>query len=365
MLLTQPRPCSLVAGSVRCLQIPIHVPFAISRETLHDAQIVLIELRDAHGLKGLGECAPFPSLTGDTKAVAASMALQLVEEIRGLTVVQAMQRLRAMKAEVTKQSITAYVGLEGALWDLYARQQGVSLAQLWGRADREYLDTDITLPLMKPTDVAGFWDLYGPHAFPIIKVKVSGRVDDDLALIHALRDLIPDRVRLSLDGNQGFTVDQALKLVGRLAASGCQPLFFEQPLPADDTLGQIRLQAQSPIPLCADETVKTKEDAQRVIDQKMAGMINIKIMKSGIEESLAIIDLASRAKLPLMIGGMLESEVAMGLSLQIACSTGAIQHIDLDTPFFFKQRVTTASPWHQTSARLRLPEGPGHGLTAI
>ena len=63
-----------------------------------------------------------------------------------------------------------------------------------------------------------------------------------------------------------------------------------------------------------------------------------------------------------MIGGMLESEIAMGTSLQLACGLGGIQHFDLDTPFFFKKFVCEESPWHRGRAELIRPSGPGHGL---
>ncbi len=124
----------------------------------------------------------------------------------------------------------------------------------------------------------------------------------------------------------------------------------------------MRLAQKLPIPVCADETVRSHKDLQRLLELGLKPIVNIKIMKSGIEDSLRIIALAQRAACPLMIGGMLESEVAMGLSLQMACATEAITFADLDTPFFFKERVTQNSPWHACRAELQLPDGYGHGL---
>src|SRR5690606_38752680 len=92
-------------------------------------------------------------------------------------------------------------------------------------------------------------------------------------------------------------------------------------------------------------------------------IINIKIMKSGIEEALRIMQVARAAGIELMIGGMLESEVAMGTSLQLAAGTGLVRYADLDTPFFLKEPVTRQSPWHARCARLRRPAGPGHAMS--
>ncbi len=356
---------SLVSGGVRCLSIPIHVPFTISRESLAEAQIALVELQNGEGLRGLGECAPFPSLTYDTVGGASKLALQILDEIRSLDSQRALAHLRGLREEIVSQSITAYVGVESALWDLTAREAGVSLASLWGAGREKALSTDITLPIMAPEGVGEFWDLFAGHGFPIVKVKVSGHLEQDLALIDALLRVLPKGVELTLDGNQGYELDAALRLVDALAARDCRPLFFEQPLPEDDHQGLARLSSKLSIPVCVDETVRTLADAQKVIEEKLAHMINVKIMKSGIEEALAIIACARKAQIPLMIGGMLESEVAAGISLQMALGTDAISFADLDTPFFFKQRVAKNSAWDQANARLEMPKGPGHGMEAL
>jgi len=353
---------ALISSALYPLNIPIHVPFTISRESLATAHIILVELTNEDGLKGLGECAPFPSLTRDTMTSAAAVARGLLDEIHGCTTQKAFERLRKLKHEAVAQSITGFVGVEGALWDLYARELQRPLTQVWGAGRQTRLMTDITLPIMEPDSVQGFWEIYRSFDFSTIKVKVSGHVDQDLEMIRALTQVVPAETLYILDGNQGFTVANAEALVKRLKMLHVHPLFFEQPLPEDDFTGLSRLSQKLTIPVCADETVRTHKDLQRLLELGLKPIVNIKLMKSGIEESLRLIALAQRSGCPLMIGGMLESEVAMGLSLQMACGTEAVTYADLDTPFFFKERVTQESPWHACRAELHLPEGYGHGL---
>jgi L-alanine-DL-glutamate epimerase-like enolase superfamily enzyme len=353
---------AVVSSALHPLNIPIHVPFTISRESLPAAQIILVEIRNEDDLVGLGESAPFPSLTGDTMSSAANVARGLLEEIHGCTTQKAFARLRKLKPEAVAQSITGFVGVEGALWDLHARELGRALTQVWGAGEQACLETDITLPIMEPHAIQGFWDIYQSYGFNLIKIKVSGQVSEDLDMIRELKHVVPPGTRCILDGNQGFTVAHAETLVSKLKSLDIQPLFFEQPLPEDDLPGLVRLAQKLPIPICVDETVRSHKDLQRLLELGLKPIVNIKIMKSGIEDSLRIIALAQRSACPLMIGGMLESEVAMGLSLQMACATEAITYADLDTPFFFKERVTENSPWHPCSAILRVPNGPGHGL---
>jgi L-alanine-DL-glutamate epimerase-like enolase superfamily enzyme len=323
----------------------------------------LIQITDDNGLTGIGEASPFPTLTGDNINGVLPVAEEILDHLTEMNALAALRYLRTIREETFMSSPSAYVGVEMALWDLYGKQLGVSLAGIWGGRMFDKVTTDITMPIMAPNMVADFWALYKDHAFEVIKIKVSGHVSDDVDMIEALFKVVSRSTQVTLDGNQGYRLDNAKSLLSRLGELGTTPLFFEQPLPADDWEGLKALQDSTGIPVCLDETIMTPEDAIRVVREKTASMINLKIMKSGIEETSRIIAIARSAGIALMIGGMLESEIAMGCSLQLACGFGGIQHFDLDTPFFLKKFVCEDSPWHANSARLVRPAGAGLGLS--
>src|SRR5262245_33542010 len=90
------------------------------------------------------------------------------------------------------------------------------------------------------------------------------------------------------------------------------------------------------IPVCADESVRSLEDARRAIKKRLAPVINIKIMKSGVLHAHKIARLAQYHGVKLMIGGMMESSIAMTASAHLAAGLGGFDYIDLDTPFFIK-----------------------------
>lgn len=355
-------PSPIVTSRIVPYKIPVHVPFAIATQTLSYAEGAYIEVTNDQGQVGLGEGAPFPALTKDNAHTCVSHARELLAAVQNHTPQDALRYLASIKQESMGYSRTAFVGVESALWDLLAKEKGLPLAKLWGSAGLTTLTTDITLPIMPPEQVGPFWRQFADYEFPIVKIKVSGHVSSDLDLVLETSRLTGPSVAITLDGNQGYSLANARVFVERLIHLGLRPLFFEQPLPADDGHGLASLTANLPIPVCVDETVETADDARRVARDRLAHMINLKIMKSSIAETLAIVDVARHAHLQLMIGGMLETEVAMGISLQLACGRGAITHVDLDTPFFMTRPSTEASPWHPRSARLLCPKSPGHGL---
>lgn len=356
---------TITTVAVRARSLPVNVPFAISKETLTTADVILIALTDSDGHTGIGECAPFPTLTYDTAPVAEEVARSIVPALTGLTVDEAFARLAVARRDLAKRSVTALVGIETALWDLEARQLGRPLASLFGTAGLAAATTDVTLPIMPAAAVKGFWRAFRDHGFDVVKIKVSGNVSSDLDLVRALLAERPAGAAFTLDGNQGYSLENAVRILEALARDGKAPQFFEQPLPEDDWAGLARLSAATPVPVCLDETVRSAADAERAANEKTARIINLKVMKSGLREVRRITEAAKKAGLELMIGGMLETEVTMTASLHFACGTGAVSYFDLDTPFFLTERVTATSPWHRASAQLALPSGHGLGLELL
>ena len=86
--------------------------------------------------------------------------------------------------------------------------------------------------------------------------------------------------------------------------------------------------------VAADETVTTAADARRVVAERSAQVINIKLMKAGVAEALEIAAVAKGAGLALMIGGNVESILAMTVSACFAAGQGGFTFADLDTPMF-------------------------------
>lgn len=339
---------------VSLFESPIVVPFAISRETKDTARIVIIRLADEQGRQGLGEASPFVSLTGDTAEVAFAEAMRLKDELQHRPFGAARARLDEIYADSRRRSATAVVGFEMAFFALAAQRQGRPLWQVFGPGPRRSYLTDITLPILPPAGIERFWAHFASYEFPVIKIKVSGNVAADLDMISTFYRIVGREIAFSLDGNQGFDVGGSLKLLDGLQAMGRSPLFFEQPLPAEDWSGLAALTRRSTTPICLDETVKSCADLRKAKELGAGGMINLKVMKAGLAETERMVHEAQRLGLKLMIGGMLESEIAMGVSLQLVNGTGLIEHLDLDTPFFFERHPTPQSPWHAKKATLDL-----------
>ena len=155
-----------------------------------------------------------------------------------------------------------------------------------------------------------------------------------VAFIHGLLGAKMARFRLRLDGNQGYTAKTFLAFVDFLQKMRVPIELFEQPLPRDAFKGLAYIKERCPIPIILDETILTVEDARRAVDHNLCHGINIKIAKSGIGESMKLLELARRHRMKLMAGCMIETMVGLSAAVFFAAGTGAFDFIDLDAVHF-------------------------------
>jgi L-Ala-D/L-Glu epimerase len=97
------------------------------------------------------------------------------------------------------------------------------------------------------------------------------------------------------------------------------------------------LGAESGWSVAADESVASAADARRVARPGAAQVINVKLMKAGIAEALEVVQVARAEGLGLMIGGNVESILAMTASACFASGLGGFAYADLDTPLFLAE----------------------------
>ncbi len=233
----------------------------------------------------------------------------------------------------------AVAAFESALLCALAAEAGTDLAGWLGGAARR-LETDITLSAWNdPRLTAEAAAEAAKAGFRVLKIKVGGRLKDDLARVRAARAAAP-RARLILDGNQGFTPRGALRFVETVLREGARVELLEQPTPKGDLAGLAFTAKRCPVPVAADESVATPEDAARAAEAGVSA-INIKLAKSGISRGLEIAAVARAAGLPLMIGCMAETARGLAASVHFALGTGFFRWADLDSDLLLVENAAT------------------------
>jgi L-alanine-DL-glutamate epimerase-like enolase superfamily enzyme len=347
---------------VEPLDIALEKPFGIAGGAQTRAENVLVTVELADGTRGHGEAAPFPAFNGETQARAIAAVNAARPVVEGADV-RAYRAIAAAIQPLVQGAGSARCAIETAVLDALTKQAGLPLWAFFGGAELS-LSTDITITVGSIAEARAEATAFTKQGFSRLKVKIgAGSIDDDRARVVAIHEAAPG-AGLILDGNGGLTAPAAIALVRSLDALGIKPILLEQPVPGDDWEGLARVSREAGIPVAADESAGSAADALRIARAGAAQVINIKLMKSGVVEALAIAEIARAAGLGLMIGGMVEATLAMSMSACFAAGLGGFAFVDLDTPLFLAEEPFVGGYVRSGGERMDLASiTRGHGVT--
>jgi L-alanine-DL-glutamate epimerase-like enolase superfamily enzyme len=334
-------PTLIRALDVSPLDLPLHAPFGMSGGAQAVANNVLVRLELAGGAVGHGEAAPLPPYNGETQRDALAALESAAAWLRGREARDWRSLGLEFRRRMPVKSGSALCALETALLDAVTRHDGVPLWRHFGGAGTT-LETDITITTGSAEAAAAAAREIRARGIRMIKVKIGGPAGPahDLARLTAIQEVAPDSP-LILDGNAGLSRAESSELVRGLKDRGITPALLEQWLAREDVAGLRALGEESGWQVAADESVTSPEDAVRLAEARAVHVFNLKLMKAGVGAGLGIVEVARRHRVQLMIGGNVESTLAMTMSACFAAGQGGFAYADLDTPLFL-----ATNPFH-------------------
>jgi len=301
-------------------------PFRISRGVRTAADVVTVTLSE-NGAEGRGESVPYPRYGESVESVLAQVAAaqDAIESGAGRA-----ELLALIPAGAARNA------LDCALWDLEAKQAGQSVAALLGAPAPVRLATALTVGIDTP-DAMGR-AAAAIAAAPLIKIKVD--VSDPVAAVRAVRAAAP-AAELIVDPNESWT--EAVLRATMPVLEECRVAVLEQPVPAGDD-GWLE-GYDSPVPICADESVHTVAELDVVAARYDA--VNVKLDKSGgLTAGLELARATRERGLKLMSGCMICSSLGIAPALHIA---RLADWADLDGPLWLAEDreggVTAQDGW--------------------
>ncbi len=329
------------------LTLHLKVPFRIAHGVSETRHNVLVRLREGPrpcALEGLGEAAPVRQHRETQAGV-----LDYLANLPALP--DDPFRLEDILSALPPGSQAARAAVDIALHDLVGRKLGVPLYRLWGLNPARIPPTSFTIGI-GPVEEVRAQAQAAARRFSILKLKLGHDEDHALDTVRAVRQATD--ARLVADANCAWTLDQALRLLPALADLGLE--WIEQPLAEEDLEGLRRLHRVSPIPIFADEPVRTARDIPRLAD--CVDGVNIKLMKAGgLREARRMIAVARAHGLQVMLGCMVETSVGITAAAHLA---PLADWADLDGAF-----LITDDPFigaQPEGDRLIPPDEPGLGI---
>ena len=248
----------------------------------------------------------------------------------------------------------ALAAIDTALWDWRCRRDGQPLWRAAGGAKSRipvytteggwlHLSTDRLVAETVAARDAGFRGA---------KIKVGKpHLSEDVARLQAVREAVGDGFEIMVDANQCFTLSEALRRAPRYAELGIS--WFEEPLPADDVVGHVRLAAASAVPIAVGESLYSPSQFAAYVQQGACSIVQVDVARvGGITPWLKVAHMAETFNLAVCPHFLMELHVSLCGAVQSAAWVEYIPQLD----------AIASSRLRIDDGLALVPESPGLGI---
>jgi len=347
------------------VDLPIRRPHRFANHSLDAQSCLLVRVRTADGLEGVGEATVpgGPWWGGESvetlqELVHRYLSPYLVGEDPGR-----IEFLSGRMDVAVAGSRSGKAAVEMALWDIAATRLGVpvydllggmvhsSFPCLWAVATGD-VATDIA-------EAETRYDEWGPRRF---KVKLGRRTPDaDVAHGAALAEALAGRAGIVTDMNGTWDELTATRMLPRLEAAGVE--LFEQPVAAWNIDALTRLADRLDAPIMADESLHTTQDAVRLAQARAADVFSLKISKAGgIANLKKVAAVAEGAGIGCMAGSALETSLLTAANLHVCATLPRVSEgAELFGPLWLADDIVE-TPIAYRDGHVIVPRGVGFGV---
>jgi L-alanine-DL-glutamate epimerase-like enolase superfamily enzyme len=348
------------------VRVPIHPERAVrgGRGAHTVSPFVILRIHTDEGISGLGEVSCTALWSGEDQVTAVHVINEyLAPVLIGADPTQVSVLTKRM-AYVLANNVFTRAGIEMALWDILGKVAGLPLYRLWGGAVREFVTTKFSVTGAPPAQAAEVAAWAVAQGFRAMKVKVGTDPEQDVARVRAVREAIGPDVRLGIDANGGWSPRVAIETIRRCSAYNL--MFAEQPVPPLDVSWLADVRRNVNVPVMADESVSTAQDAMVIARAGAADVLSIYVGKGGgLGAARNVAAVAEAAGLVCTIGSNLELGIASAAMIHLGMATPAIAAeafpCDILSQFYYENDII-AEPLLVTAGTARPHERPGLGV---
>ncbi len=349
------------------LSAPLDKPIGGSsrKKIWFNRQAVLVEVYTDEGIVGIGEAFTIPEVA--LVAISKFYKPMLLGE-NPLDVERLWEKMYfgAGYSGVKGVMIEALSGIDIALWDLRGKAENKPVWQLLSNPATQQ-PSKLSLHAYA---AGGFWSpldetiteltSYVERGFDGVKMKVGLGIEEDARRVAAVRQAIGDDVKLMMDANCGYTVEQAIELGKRVEEQNVH--WFEEPVIVEDWDGYKKVRESLNVKIAGGEGEYTRWGFRELMGRGCVDVAQPDTMRcGGLTESVKIAQIAASFNTA-YAPHVFCSVVGLVASLHIAAVAPTFEIFEFDmTPNPLRTHLTK-TPIAAKASRVLVPNGAGLGV---
>ena len=347
------------------VRVPFRRPLVLGPTPSTHRYALLIIVTTDRGMTGLGEASPVGAGTEEEIRGLGHLLSSVAPRLLNVDVADALNLVLRVVPATSEGALLAF-GLETALYDLLGKESGsplvALLAPLVARigAKPRRIKVDALIAVESPSEAARLAGEAVSGGFSTLKLKVGSPVPGrDEALVKAVRQAVGASVQVRVDANQAWSVEAAVKAIGRLQGFGLQ--YVEQPAPGAAGLAQVRERVN--VPVAADESLTGPDAAQRLIAMGAADVFVVKGTRvGGLSRAKQTVDVALANGIEVVVTSSLETGVGVAASLHLAALASVEGPACGVATATLLEHDLLVAPVPVTAGAMQVPSEPGLGV---
>lgn len=316
------------------IQLPLTIPYRLAFGEQRRFDVILVGLRDSRNRVGWGEATILPGYTTETVETGWSAALTILRECH----TEADIRQQAIKtAKETPFVASAFL----TALDWLANHPSLR------RSGRFPLLGTINGKFDKPEALQCEIEELIETGYRTLKLKVGWNIEGDIRQVRTIQKIVDGRARLRVDGNQGYTQEQAVEFLSLLDPDDIE--LVEQLCAAGDWEAAVAAKHAAHVPLMLDESIYTLDDVLKAAKLGCADFVKLKLMKLGnidtLEHGLRMI--REHGMTPVLGNGVATD---LGCWMEIAAALGNVDTAGEMNGFLKTRPQLLSSPLHMDGA---------------
>lgn len=359
------------------LRSPLAQPFAFSQGWVPSRGATLVEVRTDEGVAGWGEALCQGLQPPEISAAAIRSALApLLLGADPLEPEVLWHRMYHHTRDYGQKGavVGAISAIDIALWDIAGKVRGEPVARLLGGMFRTRVEAYATgfyrqRGTGEARRLAEEAQRHAAQGFRAMKVKLGFGVEDDLAVMRAVREVAADR-EVMIDTNHAYGVAEAIRLGRELQDMGWKLRWYEEPVAQEDLAGYAEVRRALATPIAGGENEYTAFGFRELFARRAVDIAQPDLCIAGGFTACRHIVALAHAHGVQVNPHVWASAVGQAASLQLIAAIPVANHslfpadvlLEFDTSSHpFREHLTDA-PIRQRGGWVEIPRRPGLGV---